>query len=300
MRKFFEHLLLSLLLTLSVLLGLSFWLNTFYGFNLFDASHWEELALLQTERIPISTGFYVSIGVAVFILAFGLAVIFTQRQRQINSNKTYTTQNVYTAPPQIMPEPQETKAPVEKAPNTGIPIARPPRLNLPNNMAEIARKKHENNTASPVYNQNETQNNARYDSELSKIFTDAGYVVKKNPTISGFTPNLFAIGPEEILWIGAVDADVNKLQSAVNRLDSIFHDTLEDIQINISAFIIDTTNQQQNSDSIAVLKSLDELKTFVSSLPQIKSEEMTNYEKDNFNAYSEYIDTIIQYVKNMG
>jgi hypothetical protein len=45
---------------------------------------------------------------------------------------------------------------------------------------------------------------------------------------------------------------------------------------------------------------LDELKKFVSEMPPVWPKEIANYEQENFDAYSEYIDTIIQYVKNIG
>ncbi len=118
--------------------------------------------------------------------------------------------------------------------------------------------------------------------------------------ISRFSPNLFAIAPNEIIWIGAVDTDIDKLQSAINRLENIFTETLEDIKININAFLVDTKNTQPASDSIFVFKSIEELKTFVTELPPAWPNDMSNAEQENFDAYSEYIDTIIQYVKNMG
>ena len=300
MRKNFEHILLSILLGLSVLLGLSFWLDTIYGFNLFDSEHWAEIARLQAEQIPISSGFYISIGIAILIFAFGLSVIYIPKNK--HEYKQQTLQQQITVPllPEIKNAPEKNVTQEIKPQKTEIPLARPPRLNLPTNMAEIAKQKHENNGFLPTPNQKENQNTAQYDSVLSQVFTDAGYVVKKNPTISGFTPNVFAIAPNEILWIGAVDTDINKLQSAVNRLDSIFKETLEDIKININAFLIDTTGQTNATDSVIVLKSLDEFKKFVSELPPVWPKDMSNYEQENFDAYSEYIDTIIQYVKNMG
>ena len=97
-----------------------------------------------------------------------------------------------------------------------------------------------------------------------------------------------------------MDTDINKLQSAINRLDGIFTDTLEDIKININAFLIDTKNTYQSNDTIFVFKTLEELKTFVTELPPAWPKDMSNADQENFDAYSEYIDTIIQYVKNMG
>ena len=295
MRNKFEHFLLSFLLGIAVLLGLSFWLNVIYGFNLFSKEHWNELARLQAEQIPVSTGFYVSIVVAVFIFVFGILLLYIiptiKRTRKKVSNSFLST-----AP--MLPG---HKAEAKKEDNTifepqmpKLNMSQPPKLNLPSNMANIIQQRNENNQSKvkePVTD---------YDAILTQIFKDKGFTVKPNPVISRFSPNLFAIAPNEIVWIGAVDKDINKLQFAINRLQGIFTETLEDIKININAFLIDSQNTYQSSDSIFVFKTLEELKTFVAELPPAWPKDMSNADQENFDAYSEYIDTIIQYVKNMG
>ena len=295
MRNKFEHFLLSFLLGIAVLLGLSFWLNVIYGFNLFSKEHWNELARLQAEQIPVSTGFYVSIIVAVFICVFGILLLYIiptiKRTREKVSNSFLST----------APMVPNHKAEEKKEDNTifepqmpKLNMSQPPKLNLPSNMAEIMQQRNENN-------QNKVKEPVTdYDAILTQIFKDKGFMVKPNPVISGFSPNLFAIAPNEIVWIGAVDTDINKLQFAINRLDGIFNDTLEDIKININAFLIDTKNTYQSNASIFVFKTLEELKTFVTELPPAWPKDMSNADQENFDAYSEYIDTIIQYVKNMG
>ena len=298
MRNKFEYILLSILLGIAVLLGLSFGLNIIYGFNLFASEHWNELARLQAEQIPISNGFYISICVAVFIFVFGLLLLYIPAIRRTKKQEIVKpVVNIETSAP-IIPKKKTEQENYEKtvdiAPRVDLNMSQPPRLNLPDNMARVLQQRYEEN-------QQKTENSPqRYDSILAQIFTDHGYIVKPNPIISGFTPNLFAIAPNEIVWIGAVDTDVNRLQSAIARLDGIFTETLEDIKININAFIIDTKNVQPQTDSIFVFKSVEELKTFVSELPPAWPKDMTDADQDNFDAYSEYIDTIIKYIKNLG
>lgn len=297
MRNKFEHILLSLLLGIAVLLGLTFWLNIIYGFNLFAKEHWNELARLQAEQIPISNGFYISIGVAVFIFVFGLLFLYIPSIKRVQKKETITrpiVDSVNLVPMTVEQHHEQRKEekPVIEPPK--LNLSRPPRLNLPSNMAKILQQRQEEIT--------KKQEDApqQYDSILAQIFSDKGFVVKPNPVISRFTPNLFAIAPNEIVWLGAVDSDINKLQSAINRLENIFTETLEDIKINVNAFMVDTKNTQSATDSIFVFKSVDELKNFVSELPPAMPKDMSESERDNFNAYSEYIDTIIQYVKNLG
>lgn len=298
MRNKFEHILLSVLFGIAVLLGLTFWLNIVYGFNLFSAEHWDELARLQVEHIPVNNGFYISIAVAILVLIFGLLFLYISVIVHKHQKKTVKESADFLTTAPILPkqenkEEKEEKIAVEP-PRMALNLSQPPKLNLPSNMASVLQQRQED------IKQKQQESPSRYDSLLAQIFQSKGYVIKPNPVISRFTPNLFAIAPNEIVWIGAVDTDTNTLQNAINRLESIFTETLEDIKININAFIIDTKNTQTTSDSIFIFKSVDELKTFVSELPPAWSNDMSDADQDNFDAYSEYIDTIIQYVKNMG
>lgn len=299
MRNKFERILLSILLGISVLLGLSFWLNTIFGFNLFFKEHWQELAKLQAEHIPISKGFYISIGVAIFIFVFGLCFIYIPAIKRVYKKNVIQSQQVLPTTEPVVQK-NETVEPLTPKKEFVLPTSRPPRLNLPSNMAQIIKQQYSAPEQQPSKNTNNNNSESPYTATFAQIFQDNGYTVKNNPKIAGFTPNLFAIAPNEILWIGAADCDIDKLQSAINKLKSIFQETLEDIQININAFILDTTSGQQTSDSIFIFKSLEELKKFVSELPPVRSEEETDADKENFDAYSEYIDTIIQYLKTMG
>ena len=131
---------------------------------------------------------------------------------------------------------------------------------------------------------------------MSDIFSSNGYTVKTNPTISGFVTNLFAIGHEEILWIGGVDCDMNMLKKAITKLNSVFSDTLPDIQINIFGFLLDTANRYSPDEDILVFHSTDEIQQYVSQNPDKNSD---SEDTENFDAYSDYIDTIIQYIKNI-
>ena len=78
-------------------------------------------------------------------------------------------------------------------------------------------------TATPINESryNESPSTNPYNQIISEIFSNNGYVVKPNPTIVGFTPNLFAIGNNEVLWIGGVDCDEQKMTSAIEKLQSV-------------------------------------------------------------------------------
>lgn len=292
MKNKFEHLLLATLLGIAVLLGLSFWLDLIFGFNLFFKEHWDELARLQASHIPIAHGFYISIIFAVVLFIFGLYLIYIPSIRKTHKTKVAVTTPISNTTPKTSEE-------VKKNPPAETPIllTRPPKLNLPKNMAQIiAQRQTQNQTSEQKTSDTPNGLDSPYNSVLAEIFSENGYVIKQNPTISRFTPNLVAIGPNEVFWIGAVDATPDKLNSAITKLRNVFETTLEDIPINIRAFIIDNLNQYKSNDEILVFKSLEELKKFVSENP---SDTIPEEEIDSFGSYSEYIDTIIQYIKNI-
>ncbi len=293
MKNKLEHILLSALLGLSVLLGLSFWLNTIFSFNLFCPAHWEEFAKLQASHTPITTGFYVSFAVAIFLFAIGIYLIYRPTTHHV---VTQTQKDDIVRAPVITNIHQEQTEKEQIVVQT-LPVSRPPRLNLPNNMAQIVAQNNQHKEPSPTKNQQDKPSENPYNPIVSEIFASAGYIIKPNPTISDFVPNLFAIGANEIVWIGGIDCDVEKIMNAVEKLQSVFQSTLEDIPINVNAFVLDTINRYDSENSsMLIFKSIDELKEFVSEHP---ADKIADEEQESFDSYSEYIDTIIQYIKNL-
>ena len=295
MKNKIEYILLSLLFGIAVLLGLAFWLNTVFGFNLFFKGHWDELAKLQAMHTPINTGFYISIGVAILIFVIGLYIIYMPTVKRVTHQKP--AQQVIQEKPQTTTYTEKETIKEEPQPkDIQIIPSRPPRLKLPVNMAEIASQQHTNQENLQTNKVAHTESQNPYNPMISEIFSDKGYLVKPNPKISGFSPNLFAIAAQEILWIGAVDQDINKLHTAIKKLQSVFQETLEDIQININAFMLDTMNRYESDATIHIFKSIEELKQFMSEQPPVSN---TEDDQESFESYSEYIDTVIQYIQNI-
>lgn len=313
MRNFLEKFLISFLLATSVLLGLSFWLNIKYGFNIFSSQHWAFLSQLQASHTTVSYGFYVSFVVAFCIFIVGLIAIFTIKHQSHIQQTPIQKQPAVQQQPVVQQQPEQTQPAPEPQQPSAI-VSRPPRLHLPKNMAQIAAMAHEQQKNTPVQ---QTTNNgggftpttssytqptqkpaqeSPYNSVISDIMTNAGYLVKPNPMISGFTSNVFAIGNNEIVWIGGVDCDINTLKNAVKKLNSTFEDTLEDITIHVNPFVLDTAEVYEDDDTVLIFHDIDELKDFMSKHP---ADEISEDEQESFDAYSEYIDTIIKYVRNI-
>lgn len=312
MKKQFEHFLLSLLLGTSVLLALTFWLNIKFGFNCLSASHWTELASLQASQNLINKDFYLSIGVAIGIFIFGLYIINRPRPRKILIVSQPVIEQPHISQPIKQPEIKpviQTTEPVTEQPiqphsqdtsknippvnnvQTNVNMVRPPKLNLPKNIAQIAAAQY----SQQMIQENKAQQTENQNEEIAKIFTDNNYVVKKNPVFGDFKTNLFAIGNNEKLWLGSVNGDIKLLQSAITQLQNVFTETLEDIQIHIEAFLIDTFGKYIPVDNINVFHNIEELNEFISKNP---GDTIEDYDRENFDAYSEYIDTVITMLYN--
>lgn len=294
MKNKLEHILLSILLGLSVLLGLSFWLNTIFNFNIFCGAHWDEFAKLQATKTPIASGFYISFFIALFIFVVGVYFIYRSTLKQILKPKTEDTPLPKPETPAIT-QIEKQPAPQQQQQQPMVFSERPPRLNLPNNMAQIVA--HNNTVQQKPKQQPQQPETNPYNPIISEVFSNNGYIVKPNPKISGFVPNLFAIGNNEVVWIGGVDCDIEKMMNGIQKLDSVFKETLEDITININAFVLDTMNKYNSeNNSVLVFKSIEELKEFIEQHP---ADQITEMDQESFDSYSEYIDTIIQYIKNI-
>ncbi len=268
--------LLGLLWAMAVTLGATFWFGMRFGFNLFSAQHWRYLGELQATHTPITTHFYIALAVFAAILLIGLYFILRPRFRKIDLDIRNKKQETSFA----IQTPISTQETHHSSPITHDSPVRPPRLNLPT----PSHKQVTTPTIAPVINQK---------LNFDDIFTDAGFVVKKQPRIAGWTPVLFAIGTNEALWIGGDTADIKSLNTAVERMRAIFTETLEDIEININAF---TVGGQTADGDIMNFADTDELRAYMN---EHKNVALDDSERDDFDAYSEYIDTVANYFNRL-
>ncbi len=299
MKSRIDSILLGLLWLLAVTLGTSFWFNTNYGFNIFSAPHWQYLAYLQAAQMPVKTGFYISLAVAVFIAILGLYILVRPRFKKIRlpiiklrrraktNGENKKTQTELVAPPTVAAT-NATKSVVV------MPPARPPRLHLPtmNNSHISAPPAPTLTTTSiaplgtPIPSQDQP--------EIRNIFERAGYTVKKNVKIAGVPTALIAIGTNETLWIGSVGIKTTDLRRAMDHLAQVFSDTLDDIYIGINGFVISAPDAATSEfQDILMFNTAAELSEYMAAHP---NPPVPSDDQGNFDAYSEYIDTVINYV----
>lgn len=313
MRNRLDNILLGTLWLLAATLGTSFWLNTKFGFNIFSAPHWQYLAYLQASKTPVAASFYISLGVAIFITIFGLYFLIQPKFRKIVlpiikvkkvNEKPQSRVDIKPETPstqsdasEIITMPKHEQQPVQQIQPTPVAAPqnnplRPPHLNLPTTNSYSAAPVTQPATATNTSSGNDADNTA-----LREIFSQNGYIVKTNPYINRWRPNLLAIGTNEVLWIGAVGATTTQVRAAIDKLNQIFSDTLDDVYISINGFSINAPDAQTTEfQDILLFNTINDLDAYMTQHPNSKP---TAEEQENFDAYSEYIDTVIGYIGNL-
>ncbi len=302
MRTRLDNILLGVLWLLAATLGASFWFNTKFGFNIFSAPHWQYLGYMQASHTPVIPMFYISMGIIVFITISGLylliqpsfrKIVFPIRKLSVPNTPAPSepTQPIITSKTAEVPTPQ----PSNQQNTTAQPDAPSPRP-TPMRPPHLTLRPENTYVAAPTPQRLATQTNTTdtTNNELRQIFEHAGYMVKTNPYISGFRPNLLAIGTNEVLWIGAVGATTVQVRNAIDKLNQIFSDTLEDVYIAINGFAINAPDATTTEfEDILMFPSTDALNQY---MQEHQNPKPTPDEEENFNAYSEYIDTVIGYI----
>lgn len=290
MKKRIDYLLLEILWMLAVALGLGFWMTTRYAFNIFSGEHWKYLAELQARGAPVRGGFYVSLICGIIIMFGGMYLLVRPQLRKIKFPEIKFTRRAATSEtkPTLAPAPVAATATPAPAPSTAM--KRPPRPNVgftsTNNAVNIA-------PAAPVISAPRVASAPRDYPEIRHIFESTGYTVKHASSINGFTPALFAIGADETLWLGGVDASTRDVRTAIDALQKVFTETLDDIEITVNGFAINAPDADTSEfQDILMFPDTDALREYMNA----HKNDMSNEDSENFAAYSEYIDTVIKYV----
>ena len=300
MKRRIDNMLLGLLWLLAMTLGACFWFNTMFGFNILSSAHWQYLAYIQATQTPVKPLFYISFVIVVFIMVVGLYLIMQPHIRKIRlpimriSRKRDVVTQQQNTTPQIQ-QPQFPVAPTVTAPTAPVtngpsPDMRPARLNTISFATQAPQMSIPNGAQpdAPVAV-------ASTNTDIQQVFIGAGYTVKNPARIGGIKTPLLAIGTNETLWLGANGASVSDLNAAINKITSVFIDTLEDITINVTGFVLDARDDATSEyPNILVFHSIDELRQYVATRPNTAP--VTPDDTENFNAYSEYIDTVINYI----
>lgn len=288
MRNKFDNFLLGTLWLLISTLGLCFWFNISFGFNLFSSAHWQHLSYMQATRAQITPAFYTSLIIGVFCIIFGLYIIIRPRFRKIDftSAKKQTTPNPTQTQTQTQPQLYDTYPERPKRLTNIIQPAPVATNNIPFT-APIA-------TSNPVTTNTHANLHEEDTIELHKIFASTGYTVKKSPKIHGVQIPLVAIGQSETVWIGAFDMETSSLKSIIDTIQQIFADTLDDVVITTKGFVINASDAASpTAPDILNFANLSELNRYMQQHPNPQSDPDS---AENFAAFSEYISTVLDYI----
>ena len=303
MRNKYDNILLGLLWVIASTLGITFWFNTHFGFNIFSATHWQHLAHMQAVQQPIRPMFYISMVFSVIIVLFGLYLLFrprTHKQKYPIPHIHHSTPHAPIAP-QPTPSQQHIPGPTTPAATPVAPhpvpethLTRPPRLSIsiPPTLPSTNHTAPKPATPAPT-----PQNNGENWPELKQIFEETGYTTKRAPRIDDLQTSLLAIGTNETLWIGAVGVTTEKLKSAIDTLTQIFTDTLDSIYIDVHGFIIAAPDS--DSPIISDILTFDSMTTLRNYMKNHQNPPLPEDGAEDFDAFSEYISTVIEYLEKM-
>ena len=130
-------------------------------------------------------------------------------------------------------------------------------------------------------------------SDMYDAFTNAKYHVCDLVRINGKYPAIIAIGTNEQLFIATLIDDKEILQNILKRFELCFADTLEGINIHTRILCVSRKNVDLG-DCVIRFDSVDEMNNYLQSRKNIQPH--TTYEQEDFNAYSEYIANVINYL----
>ena len=298
-----NFLLLGTLWILAIVLILNFWLNTAYRFNMFSGAHWAFISNIQAQNMPISNGFYIAFIIAITMAILGLYLLFRPKFRKIKlptPQKTVvqqvqnTQQNVTQPEPAIQPvqpESQPTPQPSTTQISSNPIIARPPRLHIQMPQKTVNRPVTATSNTQPTIKKTEPV--ARYTDEIREIFETNKFMVLTPKSVNHIPLSLIAIGANETLWIGANDISHEQMSDIMLALKNIFSETLEDIEIDLNAFIINPTDTDF-VEAILDVKDIQELKSAIQNIPN----EPESDEDNSMDAFAGYIETVLTYLGN--
>ena len=296
-----NYLLLGTLWALSIVLVLDFWLNTAYNFNMFSNAHWQYVANLQASNKPIATGFYTAITLAIIAMISGMYILFRPKFRKIllspqQQSSVETPTEKTDSPAQQKPSGADIpQTPVATSQTNTTIMQRPPRLHVQSSRISPLRPVTAQPTQ-PEQKKSPTPQQPMYTHEIREIFEKNNYVVLNPRPISQTPISLIALGANESLWVGACEISHEKMADIVLAFKGIFQETLDSIEININAFIINPTDTNP-SEAIADFNSLSELSDAIARVP---NDTATKDDSDieNMDAFKGYIETVLTYLGN--
>jgi hypothetical protein len=162
-------------------------------------------------------------------------------------------------------------------------------------------------------------------SAAQRIVESAGFIIKPPPPIGRITPDVWAIGADEVLLVGSICpvpgdviaseggssiwksgrtefiSPVWSMASVQEQLRTLFMETLDEEMISISAFVIIDGGTVVNADAfraiwnalgVTVFGGINEFAEYMAQNP---NRAVASDEAENFREYGEYIDAVAKH-----
>jgi hypothetical protein len=307
MRK--ERFLISVLWISAMALLASWFFNVSFGFDVFARAHWRYLSELQVSG-GVDRWFYTAIAAFAVAGIVGLYLLIVPWHRKI-SVRVEPSVRTHTA----VPDKDHGAAHESKAPEP-LP-ARPPKLNLNNVFIPTRREQVEmppDAAPSPVPSEKI--------GVIQDMLARAGFVPKDPPSVGGVRLDFWSVGSDEALVAGLFAGESGEITAAeggdsvwrsgargfkspvwvltgvVQKLQALFMEVIDaELKINILPFVfVDGAITNRGSvqaiwDALGI-KVFDNADAFADFIARHKPRELGDGEKDDFAAFSDFIDTV--------
>lgn len=130
-------------------------------------------------------------------------------------------------------------------------------------------------------------------SQIYDMFTDTNYHVCDLIRINGKHPAIVAIGTNEKLFIATTTDDIDVLQNTLKRIELCFADTLEGLHIDTKIITV-TKSDLPSAKGIIRFDTINALNKYLTNHKNIRP--TTTQDKENFDAYAEYIGVAMEYL----
>ncbi|MFQ6777921.1 MAG: hypothetical protein ACLRFI_01320 [Alphaproteobacteria bacterium] len=261
--------LLGVLWFLASTLGMCFFINTAFNFNILSAEHWQYLSSLQASGENINIFFYISLCICISIIVIGLYIITISiyktpkhtDEQTINKDTIYEQQQILEHEKKYLP----------------------PRLNIPRGVNISAIQNQIKNIETQKNIQQQEQQNL---DKILSILSNAGY---QNQPIQTYKNKKYivSLGYDATMWLGVTNSDPDYITELQTKFTDIFNEFLEDTFITINTFIIFKTGDTESQD-ILQFSSINEFEQYVSEKPNIN-----NSDEDDLPMFSQFISTVL-------
>jgi len=304
-----DKFLLGSLWIIVALLAMDFWLDTRFGFNMLLRGHWQYLANVQTSPdLAVDKWFYASLFVFAIILPLGLYFISRPSRRIVLERRTAPVPTL--GNPGYLPSAMDTKAPPAMPTQ---PPARPPSITVPTHLLVTNPAEHISTRAdAPLPTVAPEPEYAAKASDIEPDVQDAvasaGYVLKNPPHIGDAPLSVWAVGTDETLVVGMVagtyQEPLRKLNDWLEQVRTLISDTLDgSVQIRILPFMFIDGKITNRDEADALARSygigiFDDIASLRNWFAENRNRPLKEDEREDFEAYSEYINTVAEYFNN--